>query len=290
MTRAIFLVLLSGLWACGGDVDPAGADLPHLPDSSSGVPWTADGSSCDGLVPDVAVPPADLPLPSPDGDCSGLDLTGRFWRFTTFEVRQPAGPEGALAGTLTALWAGQIARGELNIYFRVLSHDRSSGTLEVEAGTAFHPPEDPSRMVPMADPAPGVLPLRMEGCVIRSRQVGTLHVFPDLLTVPLDILETSIVGLLSPDGSRIHAGTMVGGICRSMAEEQYFRLSGGSTGGCSNLAAFLDDLEVAPDRDDLWGCGGCPPLGWRFEGSFEAVANDRFAAEGGVPLRTFRCQ
>jgi hypothetical protein len=142
----------------------------------------------------------------------------------------------------------------------------------------------------MEDPVPGTLPLRLEGCLLRSRHAGTLHVFPDLLSVPLDILETSVDGVLSPDGSRIRQGTMVGAICRSMAERQYFRLTSGTSGGCSTLASFLDDLEVVPDREDLIQCGSCPPLGWRFEGTFEAVQDDRFLPDGGIPVRSFHCE
>jgi hypothetical protein len=114
-----------------------------------------------------------------------------------------------------------------------------------------------------------------------------LDVFPDLLKIPVAVLDTFTQGRFSADAGRIEAGWLAGGICRSMAADQFFKLTK-QMEGCINLLQFMSDLGVDPDRHDL-PCGGCDGEGYTFTGSYEAVWIPDFAEPAGTAVRTFTC-
>jgi hypothetical protein len=276
----------SGAADVGPDLDTVmTGDLGDLP-GHPGMDACQPPASRDLAGPAVEIPDLDVPTQP----CALPNLEGRFYRFSRFDVDRPAGPEGALASTLTSLWKTEIDADQLNIVYHVTRHDPDTGEMDIEAGTAVRVKDGPDagkyRMT--SDPPPGVLKVRLDGCAFRSRSPGKLVVFPDLLTVPLDILDTWTEGVLAPDGSRVEQGFLAGGICTDMARQQYFTLAPGMS-GCSNLFAFMDDLGVEPNRDDL-PCGPCSGSGYDFVGRFDAPANGDFASQPGPAERTFQCQ
>ena len=280
MSRWPLLSCVATLSACAGTA----AQAPEL-DAAADVANCEVASGFDASVP-AGYAPAHAMLSA--ACVPGTDLTGRYFRFDHFSVDEPSGPDGALAATLTALWNGQIARGELNIIYHVVSHDPATGVLRVEGGTAVRLQEGPDkgRLAMPSDPPPEVLDLRLDGCAFRSGSLGLLRVFPDLLTRPIDIGRLFTQGAFDADGGRITGGYIEGGICTSMAVAQYFKLSPGA--GCLNFYQFTRDLGVLPDRDDL-PCGGCDASGYTFKGSFDAtLVPDMLDGRFQVP-RLFTC-
>ena len=233
---------------------PAPASLPDLPGDAADLnaPEARD-ASCD-LARDLAIP-TDSGVPPPElASCAlSSSLAGRYYRFDRLQVREPAGPEGALAATLTQLWTTEIHDDELNIVLHVVRDDRATGELDIEAGTAYRTPEGRYRL--SNDPPARSLKLLLDGCRFRGRELGVLDVFPDLLKIPVAVLDTFTQGRFSADAGRIEAGWLAGGICRSMAADQFFKLTK-QMEGCINLLQFMSDLGVDPDRHDL-PCGGC---------------------------------
>jgi len=219
----------------------------------------------------------------------GTALVGAYFRFDRFDVKQPRGPEDGLASTLTNLWAAQIAAKDLNILLHVTRLDEKTGEMDVEAGTARYITTGPSagNYQMTADPPPKVLSVRLEGCRFASTTPGALSVFPDLLTVPISILDTRIGGTFDAGLIRVEQGHMVGGICHSMAKDQYFKLYKDME-GCINFLAFMEDLGVMPDRNDL-PCGGDDPTGYTFEGEFVATRITNVLEPPKVFQRDFSC-
>lgn len=295
MTRVVAAVpvLVAGCFLADGGSGGGGAgDHGPVADAAGTDPGSA-GDAC--AAPDVR--PADSAWPyeiPPPADAPGCavagSLEGRHFRFSRFDVERPAGPEGALAATLTALWAGQIADRDLSIVYHVTRHDVATGWLEIDAGTAILLADGPDagryRMV--SDPPPGRIRARLDGCVFRSAGPGELNVFPDLLAVPIAILDTFTQGTFSPDGDAITGGLLAGGICEEMAERQYFKLVA-TMSGCTHFRTFMSDLDVFPDRDDLQ-CSPCSGRGYTFVGRFEAAASGAFVPDAAPAERSFACE
>ena len=269
----------------GGPAGPAD-DAVDAPDGGGeSLPEASPDAAPDALPSDLVFPD----LSQPDGCQVAVDLTGRYFRYSRFDVAQPAGPEGSLAASLSSLWDTEIGEDLLNIVYHVVAHDPATGKVRIEAGTAFRVADgqDAGLYRKLSTPAPGVLDEQLDGCAFRSRSEGTLDVFPDLLAVPIAILRTRTQGVFAPDGSGIKAGWLLGGICTSMTKQQYFKFTP-DMAGCTNFYQFMQDLGVMPDRADL-PCGVDDTAGYTFEGTFDAPATADFAPEPGDPVRVFAC-
>ena len=89
-------------------------------------------------VADAAETIAPLDLVLPDATCPTTgalcgtgcelapDIVGWYYRVDKLTVQQPAGPEGAVAATLTSLWGAQVTSDDLVILMHILA--RAAGS------------------------------------------------------------------------------------------------------------------------------------------------------------------
>ncbi len=134
LRTALALIVIAGLtWACDNTTDSS-SNFTELPKGLSVGGVADEGPADPGTVdpgPPVDTGGVDVPVASPC-DCMKV---GDWYRFTRLQITSvDKNPEHTIIELLNSLWSGDIARGELNIYFQVKRVE--AGEIEFEAVTA----------------------------------------------------------------------------------------------------------------------------------------------------------
>ena len=214
------------------------------------------------------------------------DLTDQYFHVDHLYVQEPGGQDGVLADTLTILWNTQISKDQLIIMFHVTKHDKETGELWFEAGSAVKHPSGNYQMI--ANPAPEVIKMELDGCRIQSTEDAVLKVYPDLVTTPIPVVKLRVDAAFTADGASINqGGTLIGGICTTDAHAINFKLVE-TQPGCTNFYNFVTDVGLIPNETDLvCPLGGMD--GFSFKGTFDAHRISNVEAGTITVNREFSC-
>jgi len=214
------------------------------------------------------------------------DISDWYYHIEHLRVFEPAGEDGVLAETLTSLWNTQISKDQLIILFHVTRFDANAGELWFEVGSAVKHPNGNYQMV--ANPPPEVVKTMIDGCRLLSSEDGILKVYPDLVTVPIPVVQLRVDANLTADGTGIlEGGTLTGGICTTDAKVTNFKLFE-TQSGCTNFYKFISDVGLSPEATGL-SCALGGSDGYAFVGSFDARRITNVETGTITVERTFSC-
>ncbi len=214
------------------------------------------------------------------------DIVGWYYRVDKLTVQQPAGPEGAVAATLTSLWGAQVTSDDLVILMHILA--RAGGKLKVEVASAvlLKSGVDAGKYRELADPGPATLDLTYDGCDFTKGAGGTLKILPPFSTNAVVLPGSQAAGHITPDGETLYGVELTGSLCATNANVIDFKLTPDSS-GCVNMGQFMADVGMAPDLQGL-PCGDGTSAGFAFSSAVEAqhVTN---IADGLEPATAYVC-
>lgn len=242
-TSCLIALFIGGLVACDGDPSV----LPNV------LPWVDATTTSDTTDPGDAAGPGD----TGGGACDCLAV-GTWYRFDSMVLETIGGGDHPVIGTLNALWAADMAKAELNIFFQLTAV--SADTLEFRAMNAARRTDTTSEvcLLPSTEAS---FTMPREGCTIKDSAESSISVYAGsvdnpkncstVLPVPhaIPVDRAVIRGEFDPSCEAVSSGVVVGGTLGETALEQVC--------ACLLLGDELAETCGALDPEFEGDCPGC---------------------------------
>lgn len=218
-----------------------------------------------------------------------VSLKGKAYLIQHLYVEEPAGPNNALATTLTNMWNGDIEKGRLVIIFYVSNYDPTTGKVTIQAGTGTK--DTDGKYAFIKDPGPNDLEADMTGCTFDTNIKGKIVLYPNTVTAHIPIVSLDAHGVFTENANAIKQGILIGGICTSAAEAIDFDpINTKPPYVCQNFNKFMKLMGLKPNRTDLTG-GICASGtdGYNFKGRFDAIQIKNFKTDIVDAVHDFTC-
>ncbi|MFZ4579321.1 MAG: hypothetical protein ACOYOB_13070 [Myxococcota bacterium] len=229
MRKLVWGILLAGLWSLG--LAGCGND--------SGTTVAKDTTAGDTVAP-TCEPGSAIP--------ASLDLTGSVFRVIELRMEHPDSATGYIKTQLNGLWAMDIQKNVLNLFFKVKAWQPAAKKLTLSIGTGQW---DAVKSEYFWDSVPTDVDLDLDNPDVQTPGrygLGTLDLKPAAVNAAIHIINLAIQGQLECDGAGIYGGALQGSIKRSDAKPLLVKFPIGRTFNEIGLVNFLEVAQVFTDK------------------------------------------